>query len=295
MQGYIWLPTLVMKISLSPLLSWAIAATLMPSAFAASSNPLLFDVDFDSPGDTAGSPAVNGSAPNSSGVFEHPSWQMFGTTQVIPSYGNLTSQPVRFVPASTGSRYSQMVFQTSSFFNVSGQVMPAGIEFGFDLLLQNLSGIAGSPATDGSVDRFSMLIDAPSAHSIAFNGVNQIYFNASSSSSPLVGSYLEGIAQHYTVTNYFADNRIEIRQDGNLLYSGIFHIPFPAYPTSPTSISSYRLNLADSGNFAGTPTALIDNVTIRFVPEPCAPLLVTLAAAASLARRRRREQPVGCG
>lgn len=280
-----------MKISPSPLLACAIAATLTPSAFAASSTPLLFDVDFDSPGDTVGRAAINGSAPNPSGVFEHPSRQMFGTTQVVASYGNLTSQPVRFLPDDTRSRYSQMVFQTSSFFNVSGQVMPAGIEFGFDLLLQNLSGVAGSPRTDGSVDQFALLIDAPSAHGIRFNGANQIYYNATPSTASLVGTYLEGVAQRYTVTNYFADNRMEIRQNGNLLYSNIFHIPFPAYPTSPTSISSYRLNLADSALFAGMPTALIDQVTIRFVPEPCAPLLVTLAAAASLARRRRPEQP----
>lgn len=261
----------------------------VPAASVVGPSGLLFDVDFHSPGDTVNTNAVTSATANGAGVFEHPSAQTFGSTQVVASYGNLTGQPARMFAGPAGSfNYSQLRFDTQPFYNASNPVATRIIEFRFDLLLENLAGGSSTPNTNGSEDLFTLLVDAKSAHRIDFNGTNKIYFTAPAASPVLIGGYFESIAQHYSVINYLDENRMEVWQNGNLIFNGRFHTPYPADPSDPTSISGYRLNLADSSAFSTAPVAVIDNISIRVVPEPALPMLLAITAVAGVTLRRNR-------
>ena len=153
---------------------------------------ILFDVDFNSPGDTPSQQAKTSVPKNSAGIFEHLSRQIFGSARVVEGYKTMTGQPtMMFAGSAGGFNYSQLGFDTKQFYDSFGTSETRTIDLQFDLLLENLAGRNSIPNSNGGGNLLTLLIDLPDSHRIEFNGTNDIFFRLSSRSNLRHESYLE--------------------------------------------------------------------------------------------------------
>ena len=186
-----------------------------------------------------------------------------------------------------------MQFETQSFVDSFSPTLTRRIEIQFDLLLENLAVGNLVPQLDGSEDFFTVLLDTksvggPASARIDFNGLDGIYFYPTGGPSIKFGTYTPSLAQHYSVINYLDENRIEVWQDGVRIYSDRFH--YGLDQKLPLSMKGYRLNLTDGRSSALSPVAVIDNLAVRFVPEPGPAGLMAMSCAGYLGFCRRRDR-----
>lgn len=231
-------------------------------AFAAlipwvSHSQILYDINFQTPGQGLNQTVQTGSAP------EYISSVVFGNPQVVSSFGGLTDQPLLFT--STGASPAPPGYYTQVQLNL-GIPNPPTLDLSFDF-------------TDvGAGHWFIIYFDTPEVRNFEFNQGLISFLNPSLPDDNF-GTYTQGHAYHFDIHLNYQLNNWTFYENNTDIGSG-------AFDASGSSLQSIRFNyIAPQPDVSGT---AIDNVIVA-VPEPAHLSIMTLALAAFWSVWRRQK------
>jgi hypothetical protein len=217
---------------------------------------VLYDIDFQTPGQGVNQTVQTGPAP------QYVSSIVFGNPEVVSSFGGLTNQPLLFTGGS-------LVFGQNYYTQIQlnfGIPDPQTLDLSFDF-------------TDmGTGHYLTLLFDTPEVRNFQFNQGGISFINPSLPTDNF-GTYTMGQVYHFDVNVNFQQNDWTFYENGLALGAGTFN-------ASSNVLRSIRFNYDATGpNISGT---AIDNVTVT-VPEPnLTSLVMAIGAAYTLWQRRPR-------
>ena len=229
---------------------------------------VLYNVDFNPPVHFVGQPpALGGNTyPKDKPTQFGFSW---GTAIVLSEYGTLNDQPLLLIPQPDSSRPSvRLDFDLTGKENFPFYIMSV------DMLLSSF---------ESDSDIFHFYFDTPISHLIAFEHDGTIYQRGDNTD---LNSFDFDKAFNFKVYVDIENNNWSLFINDGMLYSGIFHKPFPAHPELPEKLENIVMILDYDDNTPNIPIAVIDNLSIIGIPEPATILLLGLGG---LFLRKRKQ------
>lgn len=226
-------------------------AILIPCA---TRSQVLYDIDFQTPGQGVNQTVQTGSAP------QYVSSIVFGNPEVVSSFGGLNNQPLLF--SSTGGT---QVFAGNYYTQIQlnfGIPNPPNLDLSFDF------------TDSGAGHSLTLLFDTPEVRNFQFDQGGISFLNPFFPADNF-GTYTMGQVYHFDINVNFQQNDWTFYENGLALGSG-------AFDASSNVLQSVRFNYDATGpNISGT---AIDNLTVT-VPEPSQTGLVMVAVCLLMRRR----------